>query len=143
MGAARRRAFVAEHGHQPGTERRSQRIAGLMRCANVVRRCLIALATALLISTVVPAAQRPYTGMQHDLEHVGAFLLLGFLLGTAFRIKIPFLLLIGTAFTLALECIQIPLPTRHARLEDFAFARVAACVGVLIARLPWRRVSAR
>jgi hypothetical protein len=40
--------------------------------------------------------------MQHDLEHVGAFLLLGFLLGTAFRIKIPFLLLIGTAFTLAL-----------------------------------------
>ena len=59
-------------------------IAGLMRCANVVRRCLIALATALLISTVVPAAQRPYTGMQHDLEHVGAFLLPGFLLGTAF-----------------------------------------------------------
>lgn len=114
-----------------------------MRCANVVRRCLIALATALLISTVVPAAQRPYTGLQHDLEHVGAFLLPGFLLGTAFRIKIPFLLLIGTAFTLALECIQIPLPTRHARLEDFAFARVAACVGVLIARLPWRRVSAR
>lgn len=32
--------------------------------------CLIALAAALLISTVVPAARRPYTGMQHGLEHV-------------------------------------------------------------------------
>ena len=103
--------------------------------------CLIGLAAALLISTVVPAAQRPYTGMQHDLEHVGAFLLLGALLGMAFRIKIPFLLLKGTAFTLALECIQIPLPTRHARLEDFAFDTVAVCVGVLIARLPWHRVN--
>jgi VanZ family protein len=108
---------------------------------NFLQACAISAGAALLILTVVPAAARPYTGIQHDLEHFSAFLLLGFLLGIAFRTKIPLLLLTGTLFTLAMECIQIPLPTRHARFEDFGFDTAAVCVGILIARLPWRRVN--
>jgi VanZ family protein len=108
---------------------------------NFLQVCTISLGTAVLIFTVVPAAERPYTGIQHDLEHVSAFLLLGVLLGIAFRIKAPLLLLVGSIFTLAIECMQIPLPTRHARLEDFGLDTTAICVGILIARLPWRRVN--
>jgi VanZ family protein len=108
---------------------------------NFLRACAISLGAAVLIFTVVPAAERPYTGMQHDLEHISAFLLLGVLLGIAFRIRAPLLLLVGSIFTLAMECIQIPLPTRHARLADFGFDTAAICVGILIARLPWSRVN--
>ena len=91
------------------------------------------LLAALVLFTVVPAAERPVTGIQHDLEHFGAFFLPGFLFAFAFNFKTTNLLLGAAAFTLMLECIQIPLPTRHARLEDFVVDTAAIFLGVLLA----------
>jgi VanZ family protein len=98
-----------------------------------LRILALVLLAALVLFTVVPAAERPVTGIQHDLEHFGAFFLPGFLFAFAFNFKTTNLLLGAAAFTLMLECIQIPLPTRHARLEDFVVDTVAIFVGVLLA----------
>src|ERR1700724_1435041 len=83
-----------------------------------VRFSAIGLALTLVILTIVPAAERPETGLQHDVEHFGAFLLLG-----------------SIAFAAFIECTQIPLETRHARLEDFLVDAAGLCVGILITRL--------
>jgi VanZ family protein len=98
-----------------------------------LRILALVLLAALVLFTVVPAAERPVTGIQHDLEHFGAFFLPGFLFAFAFNFKTTNLLLGAAAFTLMLECIQIPLPTRHARLEDFVVDTAAIFLGVLLA----------
>jgi VanZ family protein len=90
---------------------------------------------ALVILSIVPAAERPDMGIQHDIEHFAAFMLPGVLFAAAFQIRTPSLLLAGAAFTLALECVQIPLPSRHARLQDFLVDTLAVWLGILIARV--------
>jgi VanZ family protein len=95
---------------------------------------LLFLATRFVL-TIVPASDRPVTGVQHDFEHFGAFLLPGALIGLSFVSKTRFLLLAAFTYALVLECIQIPLPMRHARLEDFVVDFIALCAGILIARL--------
>lgn len=101
----------------------------------ILRVLAIALIAALVVFTIVPANDRPVTGIQHDLEHFGAFLLPGFLFGISFDVKTRVLLLAAIAFTVTLECIQIPLPTRHARIEDVVVDSLALCAGILMARL--------
>jgi VanZ family protein len=95
----------------------------------------ILIAAALLILTVVPAAERPVTGLQHDVEHFAAFALFGILLAASFEIITSLLLLASVAYSLMLECLQIPLPTRHARLEDFIVDTIAICLGIVLARM--------
>ena len=95
----------------------------------------LAIAGALLSFTVVPATERPYTGLQHNIEHMAAFFLLGVLTSLAFNFRVSRLLLTGVAFTFVLECLQIPLSTRHARLEDFIVDTTAICAGIALARL--------
>ena len=92
----------------------------------------------LLVLTVVPAAERPVTGLQHDVEHFAAFALCGMLFAGSFEARIPLLLLAGTAYSLLLECLQIPLATRHARLEDFIVDSIAIATGILFVRLSRR-----
>ncbi|MBB5049376.1 VanZ family protein [Rhodopseudomonas rhenobacensis] len=90
---------------------------------------------ALVLLTIVPADDRPVTGLQHDVEHFGAFLLPGLLLGFAFEKKTSLLLIGAVWFCLALEAIQIPLSTRHARLEDALVDSLAMCIGIVAGRL--------
>ena len=89
----------------------------------------------LIVLTVVPAAERPVTGLQHDLEHFAAFALCGMLVAGSFEAKTGLLLLAGTAYSLLLECLQIPLPTRHARVEDFIVDSIAIAAGILFVRI--------
>ncbi|SIO34394.1 VanZ like family protein [Bradyrhizobium erythrophlei] len=100
-----------------------------------VRFCAIGFALTLVILTIVPAAERPETGLQHDVEHFGAFSLLGLLFAFGFRAEARSMLLGSIAFAAFIEGTQIPLPTRHARLEDFLVDAVGLCAGILIARL--------
>ena len=92
----------------------------------------------LLVLTVVPAAERPVTGLQHDVEHFAAFALCGMLVAGSFGAKTWLLLLAGTGYSLLLECLQIPLSTRHARLEDFIVDSIAIAIGILFVRLSKR-----
>ena len=101
------------------------------------------LVLGLVITTVVPASERPVTGIQHGYEHFLAFGFVGFVFALAYLERpFIFLMLAAPAFTLALELVQIPLPTRHARLEDFIVDAVASCVGIALAHLSaWAQKS--
>jgi VanZ family protein len=103
-----------------------------MKFLRVLALLLLAL---LVVLTIVPANDRPVTGLQHDLEHIGAFLLPGLLLGLSLGWRTRSLLLAAIVYTLALECMQIFLPTRHARLQDFIVDSIAICAGIVVARL--------
>ena len=100
----------------------------------VLRALAIVMAAVLLVLTVVPAADRPDTGIQHDVEHFGAFLLPGLLFAFGFEVRTRAMLLMSIAFSAILECMQVPLETRHARLEDFFVDAAGMCAGILIAR---------
>lgn len=101
----------------------------------LVRFSAIGLALILVILTIVPAADRPETGLQHDVEHFGAFGLLGLLLGFGFRADAKPMVLGSIAFAAFIEVAQLQLQTRHARLEDFLIDAAGLCVGLLIGRL--------
>jgi VanZ family protein len=87
----------------------------------------------LVIVTVVPADARPVTDLRHELEHFLAFGLAGATFGLAYAWRLQLNLLSAVVFSLALELIQIPLPTRHARFEDFVVDAAAACAGIVLA----------
>lgn len=100
-----------------------------------VRFSAIGFALTLVILTIVPAAERPETGLQHDVEHFGAFSLLGLLIGFGFRVEAWSMLIGSIAFAAFIEITQIPLQTRHARLVDFLVDAAGLYLGILIARL--------
>jgi VanZ family protein len=101
----------------------------------ILQGLAILMGAVLLIVTIVPAADRPLTGLQHDVEHFAAFALVGILFAASFEIGTTRMLLAGAGYTLMLECLQIPLPTRHARLEDFIVDAIAICCGIVLVRL--------
>src|SRR6516165_12433415 len=93
----------------------------------------------LVIVTIVPASERPVTGLQHDIEQFLACALAGLTFGLACAQSTRVNLLGAFVFTLALELSQIPLATRHARLRDFMVDAAAACLGIVIAHF-WRKL---
>jgi len=102
---------------------------------NILKAASWLVIVGLVIVTIVPANERPSTGLQHDLEHFSAFGLAGLLFGLAYAGHLRALLLSAIVFTLALELSQIPLATRHARLEDFIVDAAGACLGVVVAHV--------
>jgi VanZ family protein len=105
-------------------------ISRMTSMRTLVRVLAWILLIGLVVLTVVPASDRPVTGIQHDLEHFLAFALVACLFAVGYPTRPLGLALCGTAFTLMIELIQIPLPTRHARLEDFVFDTLAAWIGI-------------
>ncbi len=98
------------------------------------------LVAGLVAATVVPASERPVTGVPHNYEHFLSFAVSAFVFALAHpNLRPRPLYAAGVAFTLALELMQIPLPTRHARLEDFLYDTAAvwcAFAAVRLAALP-------
>src|SRR5260370_6264103 len=88
----------------------------------------------LVVLTVAPADGRRVSGVQHDWEHFIAFGPAGFFLGLGYARRFRWLYPGAIAFTLALELSQIPLLTRHARVDDFIVDAVAACLGLAVAQ---------
>ncbi|WP_458760131.1 VanZ family protein [Afipia sp. TerB] len=89
----------------------------------------------VFLLSVVPAAERPVTGVGSNIEHFLCFALVGGMTALAFRLTLKTLLPAALLFTLILELAQIPLPTRHARFGDFVVDALSACAGILVARL--------
>ena len=100
---------------------------------------LLAFLTAM---TVVPAPDRPVTGLDHNFEHLVAFVSLGALFSVGYPDKLRQLMLGGIGFTLLLEMSQVPLATRHARVSDFLVDTLAVWLGLFVGHL-FRRLSQR
>jgi VanZ family protein len=96
------------------------------------------LAAAVSFATLGPPSYRPHSSLGQDGEHALAFILIGVAFGLAYtehrlRVAVIAVMMIG-----ALELLQLWMPGRHARLEDFIVDALTACVGLAIAAgLDW------
>lgn len=93
------------------------------------------LAAAVTLATLGPPRYRPHAAITHDGEHALAFVLVGL----AFAFAYPRQRLTGAGLSIvltgALELLQLVVPGRHARLEDFVVGALAALAGFAIAAI--------
>ena len=81
---------------------------------------------AILVLSVVPADDRPVTGAGQGFEHFTAFALVAGMFAIGYRLSLIRLLLLALFFCGAIELLQVPLPTRHARVSDFVIDLVGS-----------------
>jgi VanZ family protein len=112
---------------------------------NIVLRLVAwALAAAVTFATLGPPSYRPQSDLSQDGEHALAFVLVGLAFGLAYRRNRLLTTAISVVLIGALEILQLWMPGRHARLEDFVVDALAACVGLAIATgLDWAIKLAR
>ncbi len=90
------------------------------------------LAAGVTFATLGPPRYRPHSNLSHDGEHTLALVLVGLAFAFAYRRhRLP-----AAATTVvmlgALELLQMFVPGRHARLEDFVVDALAALAGFAI-----------
>ncbi len=98
----------------------------------LIRLAAYALAAAVSYATLGPADLRPHSNLGQNGEHAFAFVLLGL----AFALSYPRHRLPAAGLTVvfcgALELLQLFVPGRHARLEDFLVDALATLGGFAI-----------
>src|ERR1700674_2952366 len=104
----------------------------LIKAARIIAWLLIAAAIFLSIG---PQKFRPYTGIEHELEHFLAFSILGLAFGLGYPGRGLILAILGIAIAGALETAQLWVPHRHAYFSDFIVNGSAACIGIAVAAL--------
>ena len=115
-----------------------------MKCRRGVARILAWMGiVAIIVLSVVPAADRPVTGAGQVLEHFTAFALVAGAFAIGYRLSLVRLLLLAFLFSGGIELLQVPLPTRHARLSDFAIDFAGACFAIAAFFLATNFVSVR
>ena len=96
---------------------------------NLIRLFAYFLAAAVSFATLGPPGFRPHSNLGQDGEHAFAFVLIGL----AFALGYPRHRLLAAgltvAFTGVLELLQLFVPGRHARLEDFLVDALATLGG--------------
>lgn len=80
--------------------------------------------------SVVPAVDRPVTGAGQWVEHFTAFALVAGAFAIGHSFSFIRLLLLAFFFCGGIELLQVPLPTRHARLSDFIVDFIASCFAI-------------
>ena len=90
---------------------------------------------AIIVLSVVPVVDRPVTGAGQLFEHFTAFALVAGVFAIGYRLSLIRLLLLAFFFCGGIELLQVPLPTRHARVSDFVIDFVGSCfaIGVVFA----------
>ena len=106
---------------------------------NIVLRTIAwTVAAAVAFATLGPPTYRPHSNLGQDGEHALAFLLVGLAFGLAYSRNRWVTAAISVILIGLLEILQLWMPGRHARLEDFVVDVLAACVGLaLAAGLDW------
>jgi VanZ family protein len=98
------------------------------------------LAAAVTFATLGPAAYRPRADITHDGEHALAFVLIGIAFACAYPRQRRLAAGLSVVAIGLLELLQLFVPGRHARLEDFVVDALTALIGFaivsLITRLP-------
>lgn len=104
----------------------------------VLRICAWLLAAAVTFATLGPPRYRPHADLGHDGEHALAFVLVGLAFALAYPKHRRLAATIAIVAIGILELLQLLVPGRHARLEDFIVDALAASVGFAIATgLDW------
>jgi len=83
--------------------------------------------------TLAPRRVRPVTGVEHHLEHLLAFALLGLMFGLGHPEHRRSLAVIGVVVLGGLELWQLWVPGRHALVSDFAVNAAGLCCGLAAA----------
>ena len=115
----------------------------IISCRKVARILSWSGASAIVVLSTVPAVDRPVTGGGSKLEHFVAFALVAATFTIGYRAALSRLVLSALIFCGAIELLQMPLPTRHARVSDFIIDFVASCVAVASILLVEMLVRAR
>src|SRR5262245_22742978 len=94
----------------------------------------------IIVLSVVPANERPVTGAGQWFgltygqwfEHFAAFALVAMVFAIGYRFSPIRLLLLAFFFCGGIELLQVPLPTRHARVSDFVIDFVGSCFAIAV-----------
>lgn len=81
----------------------------------------------IVVLSVVPAEERPVTGFGPPLEHFAAFALVGGLFAIGYDLSFGRLVFLALLYCGGIELLQVPLPTRHARMSDFVVDFFGMC----------------
>jgi VanZ family protein len=90
-------------------------------------------AAAVTFATLGPARLRPHSNLGQDGEHTLAFILIGLAFGFAYTGNRLRTAAVAVILSGVLELLQLVVPGRHARLEDFIVDALEACAGLIIA----------
>jgi VanZ family protein len=101
----------------------------------ILRLIAWCLAAAVTFATLGPARFRPHSNLGQDGEHALAFVLVGLAFGAAYSRHRWLTAAIAVAGIGLIEILQLWMPGRHARWEDFIVDALAACAGLAIAGL--------
>ena len=85
---------------------------------------------AIIVLSVVPAGDRPVTGFGSQLEHIAIFSVVAAAFAVGHEFSATRLIVLAFVFCSVIELLQVPLPSRHARLTDFVIDFVASCFGI-------------
>jgi VanZ family protein len=86
---------------------------------------------AIIVLSVVPANDRPVSGIGQGAEHFTAFALVGGVFAIGYPFSLIRLVALAIFFCGGIELLQVPLLTRHARVSDFLVDSVGACFAIL------------
>jgi VanZ family protein len=96
------------------------------------------LTAAVTFATLGPPRYRPHSDLGQDGEHALAFVLVGLAFGLAYTRHRLLTAAIAIVLIGVLELLQLWMPGRHARWEDFVVDALAACAGIAVAAvLDW------
>lgn len=101
----------------------------------VARAAAWLLVLAAIVLTLGPQKVRPYTGINHDLEHGLAFALVGLAFGLGYPNHRIMLAVLAVAAAGLMEFLQQWVPGRHAYVRDFVVNGLGACAGIAAAAL--------
>jgi VanZ family protein len=103
----------------------------LINCFRLIARALAwAGVLAIIYLSVVPAVDRPVTGAGQWTEHFAAFALVAACFAIGYRLSSLRLITLAVFFCVGVELLQVPLPTRHARVSDLVIDVIGSCFGI-------------
>src|SRR5437016_5169257 len=84
--------------------------------------------SAIFLLSVIPADERPVTGLGPSFEHFTAFGLGAGVFAIGYRFSLIRLLVMALLFCGGIELLQVAIPARHARISDFVVNSIGACL---------------
>lgn len=119
----------------------------MVKAKSIVRAAAWLVFVAVVFVTLGSPQYRPTTELAHDVEHALAFAVLGLLFGLGYAGNRLTIVLGAVPVIGLLEILQLWMPGRHARAEDFVVnlvtfwaAFTAACIALAV--VGFRRVKA-
>ena len=109
--------------------------------AALVRLVAWLLAAAVTFVTLGPEEVRPHPVLGQRGDHAVAFLLVGLLFARAYPERRWTVSAVAVALIGVLEIMQLWMPGRHARFEDFVVDALSACVGFALSAAADRMIA--